>query len=833
MRTRWSVITACVLTAVSAGVFFLRQATQAAGPENAALRTWRVAMTADGDLAPTSAAVVTAVPLDFRRQHIFDEQFRSPMLSAPTGRKSADRGDVKWRRATVGTSESFSLEYGFLCQTDVPKPSAAMNRLTRKLDGPPPSGLYIGPEPRIESDHAEVAAKAKALSEGYTEAADQVAAFFGDVAALPDELPRSRGSALRCLRQGAGDDGAKARLLVALCRNRNIPARVVTGLMLEETRDLGLHHGAEAWVGDHWLPMCPTRGYFGTRHFPTNFLVLKLGDEEVVRGHHVKAKVTFAVELIDDTGSAHATALQRLWRAVSFTALPPSARHLTRFLLLLPVAALIVSIFRTLVGVPTFGTFSPRCSAWFRRSALVAVGPGHPARHHRRGLGAATPAGSLSPAPRAADLRVAHPHRRLSARGGDGGQQPWRGGVAVRGALSAGDFDAPGRALLHDRIRRWHGRIPHDTGGNAGGGADDQPGAQPGRGRPLAASLPRNPGRGAGGAIPHRQVHWIPNLRTDPLSRPAGGETAFRRCRMNWLSRYFELARRGILGMNRRNAECILDHNPRSRFPLVDGKKNLAELCERLGVPTPEVFGVVASHSALRRLPEILADREAFVVKPNRGAAGRGILVITGRDGDRLVRHNGLRIRDTDVRQHVADIVSGLYSLGGQDDAALIQRRVLPHPALECISYQGTADIRLILYRHVPAMAMLRLPTRRSGGRANLHQGAIGAGIDLDTGETCHAVIGNRSARRNISRAAAGRMQVVKLDQTRAGVAGIEAPQHNGVVAWIQSRQNGRLPTVRRIEVVAGDGAGPRIVNPVVTRRDRAVARVQLDDRVF
>lgn len=218
---------------------------------------------------------------------------------------------------------------------------------------------------------------------------------------------------------------------------------------------------------------------------------------------------------------------------------------------------------------------------------------------------------------------------------------------------------------------------------------------------------------------------------------------------MNWLQRYTELARRGILGINRRNAEYILDHNPRHRFPLVDGKQNLAELCDTLGVPTPELYGVVASHSALRRLPEIVANHAAFVVKPNRGAAGRGILVITGREDNRFQRHNGEWIRDTDIRQHAADIVSGLYSLGGQDDAALIQRRVVPHPAFESISYQGTGDIRLILYRHVPAMAMLRLPTRRSGGRANLHQGAIGAGINLESGETCHAVIGNRAAERH------------------------------------------------------------------------------------
>jgi alpha-L-glutamate ligase-like protein len=39
---------------------------------------------------------------------------------------------------------------------------------------------------------------------------------------------------------------------------------------------------------------------------------------------------------------------------------------------------------------------------------------------------------------------------------------------------------------------------------------------------------------------------------------------------------------------------------------------------------------------------------------------------------------------------------------------------------------------------------MLRLPTRASAGRANLHQGGIGAGVDLGTGRTHHAVLHNR-----------------------------------------------------------------------------------------
>lgn len=214
---------------------------------------------------------------------------------------------------------------------------------------------------------------------------------------------------------------------------------------------------------------------------------------------------------------------------------------------------------------------------------------------------------------------------------------------------------------------------------------------------------------------------------------------------MFWL---FTAARRlrelGILGMNRRNATCILDHNPRSRFPIVDDKMRMHDLCREIGVPTPRVYAWLHTYAHLRNLAELLAGHSEFVLKPACGSAGRGILVVTGRDGPRYVRHNGERITLDSLRQHVSDILSGMYSLGGQPDQALVQQRVRLHPEFAAICYKGIPDIRVILYRHEPAMAMLRLPTRASGGRANLHQGGIGAGVDLETGLTHHAVQKNR-----------------------------------------------------------------------------------------
>jgi alpha-L-glutamate ligase-like protein len=181
----------------------------------------------------------------------------------------------------------------------------------------------------------------------------------------------------------------------------------------------------------------------------------------------------------------------------------------------------------------------------------------------------------------------------------------------------------------------------------------------------------------------------------------------------------------------------------------VDGKKQMRDLCVAMAVPTPDLYALVAAHSALRHLPRLLAARDDFVIKPNRGAGGRGVLVVVGRDGPDFVRHNGQRLSEVEVRQHVSSIISGLFSLGGRADEALLQQRVVPDPAFERISFQGTADVRVIVYRGAPAMAMLRLPTRESGGRANLHQGAIGVGVDLKTGRTTRAVLRNRATERH------------------------------------------------------------------------------------
>lgn len=196
----------------------------------------------------------------------------------------------------------------------------------------------------------------------------------------------------------------------------------------------------------------------------------------------------------------------------------------------------------------------------------------------------------------------------------------------------------------------------------------------------------------------------------------------------------------GIMGMNERNADFILPYNPRRNFPLVDDKSKTKTLALSAGIAVPKLYGIVEIEHQIETLPEILGPYEDFVIKPAHGSGGEGILIVVGRQNGRHRKANGILASVDEVGHHVSNILSGLYSLGGLPDSALIEYRVKFDPIFETISYQGVPDIRTIVFRGVPILAMMRLPTRLSDGKANLHQGAIGVGVDLASGRTFSGV---------------------------------------------------------------------------------------------
>jgi len=202
----------------------------------------------------------------------------------------------------------------------------------------------------------------------------------------------------------------------------------------------------------------------------------------------------------------------------------------------------------------------------------------------------------------------------------------------------------------------------------------------------------------------------------------------------------------GVLGLNERNTDYIMRLNPRRFYPRVDDKALTKELATAAGMAVPELYGMITNQGEVRNFTDIVGERDSFVVKPAQGSGGDGILVVTGRSSrkrDSFRLASGVLISKSEIFHHISNIVSGQYSLSGNPDKALIEYCVHFDPIFAEVSYQGVPDIRVIVYRGYPAMAMVRLPTRASDGKANLHQGAVGAGIDMSSGETLAGVLEN------------------------------------------------------------------------------------------
>ena len=204
-----------------------------------------------------------------------------------------------------------------------------------------------------------------------------------------------------------------------------------------------------------------------------------------------------------------------------------------------------------------------------------------------------------------------------------------------------------------------------------------------------------------------------------------------------------QLKAAGVLGMNARNYDIIAKSNKRRLYPLVDDKVQTKKLANEVGINTPRLIGIVEVQNEVDKFLDLVKDYKEFVIKPAHGSGGKGVLVIKQYDAKNFVTASEKVLTYNEVYQHISNILSGLYSLGGKYDIALIEEMVHFSNQFQDFSYQGIPDVRVIVYQGFPALAMMRLATKESGGRANLHQGAVGVGIDVRTGQAISAVSHN------------------------------------------------------------------------------------------
>ena len=164
--------------------------------------------------------------------------------------------------------------------------------------------------------------------------------------------------AVMTLQSGTGSTVGRARAMIALCRAGRIPARLASGFVLDSGPEQHPHVWVEAYIGKRWLPYDPESGFMGESP-PTYLLVSRNGSRIVRAPRGTDVTSSFSIRRLAPPAALLGCRRNGLLAVVDLMRLPLGMQQTLAILLLLPVGALITAIFRNIIGVRTFGTFTP------------------------------------------------------------------------------------------------------------------------------------------------------------------------------------------------------------------------------------------------------------------------------------------------------------------------------------------------------------------------------------------------------------------------------------------------------------------------------------------
>lgn len=256
---------------------------------------------------------------------------------------------------------------------------------------------------------------------------------------------------------------------------------------------------------------------------------------------------------------------------------------------------------------------------------------------------------------------------------------------------------------------------------------------------------------------------------------------------------------KNILGMNARNFLYIRKYNFASAKRRADDKLATKQVLIKHHIPSPKLIATFESREKIRHFPWHKLPKDGFVIKPARGFAGAGILVVSKWYGDHGKSPSGKLLTIKQIETMLLDILDGAHSLQNLPDIAFAEEIILPHPILRKLNPNGLPDIRIIVLNHIPIMAMMRLPTSESSGKANLAQGALGIGIDMRTGIT-------NSAYYKYSKAP------TYIPGTKIKVRGIKLPDWDNILLTAARAQSVSGLGYAGIDIVLDANSGPMVL---------------------
>jgi len=547
--------------------------------------------------------------------------------------------------------------------------------------------------------------------------------------------------ALTTLRLRTASCNGKSRLFIALARHNNIPARLVGGVILNGLSKKTSHQWLEVYVRNQWVPFGPTNGNFA--YLPANYLELYRGDHNLFKhsidinfdyefssGKSLVAPAVYRHLGTLDDGSIDITGL------LLSMGLEPKTIGL---FLLFPICTLLITFLRNLIGVKTFGIFLPMLIA----AACVFIG-------FLKGIAGFTFILMISfiayhfldklkllKVPRLAAIITIN-------------TMVFVLGLLLVGASNRLEFGMLSLfpviiiSFIAEKIHRiseeknWLELLTRIFG------------------TLLSIS-------GCYVLLSSFVLQGLFSYYPETFLLVLAGQIYIGKWTGIRISELFRFSRilgnrdNPIVGINSRNKEFIYNLNKKEHLDLAADKLASKIKLIDFGIPVPSTICSVTTLNELDSISSHILLSDGFALKPNSGSQGNGIEIITRYEKGVFYGTSNKKFSLPEIKKHCHEIISGTYSQNGEEDIAYFEPLIRQHDSLQKISPCGLCDIRVILCKGVVISAMLRMPTSKSSGKANLHQGAIGVGIDLESGITTTA----KSKNKDISYHPDSKMEIV------------------------------------------------------------------------
>ena len=187
------------------------------------------------------------------------------------------------------------------------------------------------------------------------------------------------------LNTGKGSPLIKAKLFNIMARRKGIPSRVVVMVRMPELKKikegtkLRFTFANEVFLSNKWIPIDTNRGYFGER--PDNFMLIHRNYEEVEKLIS-KKKVSYSIQAerarINRYNKAEfkkeVIKTDSIFSKISLYRLPLPLQTMFTTILLIPLGTLVLSFARNIIGIPTFGIFTPILLTLFFKETSFGFG---------------------------------------------------------------------------------------------------------------------------------------------------------------------------------------------------------------------------------------------------------------------------------------------------------------------------------------------------------------------------------------------------------------------------------------------------------------------------